>query len=252
VTTAHKRDRRGRIVTGAATLAFLVLGVGIWVANDDDGNVQPVKPPSDPVSTDQVALPDGVLRLPESNGPDGILITRPGRYQVPLGDTGFFEIELPVDASVNGDGLYIAFDAIILKTEIADETYGLPRDPCTAFNDLEAVGPSVENLVSAIRNEPVYRVSRPEPVEIDGAAGQYLELRIPATYDASTCTDSQLGLPGNPGSNNNMEPGYVGRWWILDVAGQRTVMQAFCVECEADTTERVTAMVQGITFRSSP
>ena len=35
-------------------------------------------------------------------------------------------------------------------------------------------------------------------------------------------------MPGNPGTSNNMAPGYVGDWWILDVDGQRVVVQQYC------------------------
>ena len=252
VSTARKRDRRGRVVTGALALAVVAtLGIGIRMAGDG-GDAQPVKDPSDPVSTDQVALPEGVLRLPAPGPADEITIAEPGRYRVPLGDVGSFDIDLPQGSSVSGDGLYTTLGSTTLKTELAGESYGVPADPCHSYRDVQPAGPTVDDLVSAIRNEPAYRVSRREAVEIDGAAGQYLEIRLPAEYDVSTCTENQLGLPGNVGSNNNMEPGYVGRWWILDVAGQRTVLQAFCAPCEAPTTEEVTDMVEGISFTSTP
>jgi hypothetical protein len=252
VSKARQRDRRGRIVTGGAALAVVgTLGIALLMANDGGGNAQPVKDPSDPVSTDQVALPEGVLPLPAPDQADEITITEPGRYRVPLSDTRSFDVDLPQGTGVSGDGLYTALGSTTLKTELAGESYGVPADPCHSYRDVQPAGPTVDDLVSAIRNEPAYRVSLPEAVEIDGAAGQYLEIRLPAEYDVSTCTENQLGLPGNVGSNNNMEPGYVGRWWILDVEGERTVLQAFCAQCEAPTPEEVTDMVEGISFTST-
>lgn len=254
VSTAHKRDRRRRIVTGSAALALLaVVGAGIWAVGDGDGRaIQPAKDPSHSVSPRQVELPAGVLPLPRPDANDEAVVTEPGRYRIPLSDKLSLDVDLPPKTSVNGDGRYIQVEDTILKTEAAGETYGVPRDPCHRFNEIAPVGATVDSLVNAIRSQSLYRTSRPEPVEIGGAAGRYLELRIPAGFNASSCTDRQLGLPGNPGSNNNMEPGYVGRWWILDVGGQRTVLQAFCVQCDAQVTKRTTTMVQNITFTPAP
>jgi hypothetical protein len=222
----------------------------------DSGDLTADAPSSRAASTSatQAALPDGILALPEAEGADeDAIIAEPGRYRVPLSDTLALEVDLPKDTGLSyyEEGVYLGFDTMVLKTEVAGESYGVPADPCHSFNDVRPAGSSVEDLVTAIRKEPVYRVSRPEPVEIDGAAGQYLELRIPAKVDASTCTESQLGLPGNLGSNNNMEPGYVGLWWILDVEGERTVIQAFCGKCDAPTAERITRTVRQITFTST-
>jgi hypothetical protein len=199
-----------------------------------------------------VVLPAGVLALPEPNAEDETVITEPGRYRVALSDTLAFEADLPVDTSVNGDGLYIIYKDTVLKVEPAGERYGVPSDPCNGFEAIAAAGPTVEDLVTAIRAQSIYRTSRPEPVEVDGAAGTYLEVRIPAKYDASACADDQVGLPGNPDSNNNMAPGYVGRWWVLDVDGQRTVAQAFCGPCDGGGLETMTGVVQGITFTPTP
>ena len=243
---------RSRILPTLALAAIGTLLVACADSDADSGDLTADASSSQAASAGvtQAALPDGVMALPEANGDDDVIIAEPGRYRVPLSDTLAFEVDLPKDVGLSyyEEGLYLGFDSTVLKTEVAGQSYGVPRDPCHSFTDVQPAGPTVDDLVKAIRNESVYRVSRPEPVEIDGAAGQYVELRIPARYDASTCTEGQLGLPGNLGSNNNMEPGYVGLWWILDVAGERTVIQAFCAECDEHTTQLITSTVQHITF----
>jgi len=47
-------------------------------------------------------------------------------------------------------------------------------------------------------------------------------------------------------------PGYLGQWTILDVAGQRVVVQQFCEQCEAGASERMTGTVQSIAFTPTP
>ena len=253
VRTAHQRDRRRRIVTGAATVAIVtVLGVGAWMTNGNGGgSPQPIDDPSHSPAPSQVALPEGVNALPTPNADDESITIEPGRYRIALGDSLAFDVELPVETSANGDGLYLAYRSTILKVETADEDYGVPYDGCRTFDVISPVGPTVEDLVTAIRNQTVYRLSPPTPVAIDGARGQYFELRIPAGYDASQCVDDQVGLPGNPGSSNNMAPGYLGLWWIVDVDGQRVVVQLFTEDRDAPELELMTKAVEGISFRST-
>jgi hypothetical protein len=51
-------------------------------------------------------------------------------------------------------------------------------DPCHA-QYVAPVGRTVQDLVQAIRKQPIYRVSRPEPVTIGGAKGTHLQIGIP-------------------------------------------------------------------------
>lgn len=192
--------------------------------------------------------PAGVKALPEK-GADSVLDA--GRYRVPLNDNLAYEIDLPQGTLTDGDPLYIQADKTIIKSEIAGNEYGIPTDPCGAYGDIDATGPTVEDLVTAIRNEPTYQVDRPRPVTIDGAPGQHLQIRIPAGYDATDCTDQQLGLPGNPVTNNNMEPGYLGHWWILDVDGQRVVLQTLCAGCDTDAAAAFNDTIESITFTTT-
>ena len=133
-------------------------------------------------------------------------------------------------------------------------TTASPATPPLAYTDIEPAGPTVGNLVGAIRNQPIYRASHPEPIEFEGAPGPCMHrgLRIPRGYDASSCSDGQVGLPGNPDANNNMSAGYVGHWWIVDVDGQRAVVQTLCDACGSKGSDFVAAMVESITFTAVP
>jgi hypothetical protein len=248
----------GRTQALGTSIALAVVGVLLGACSDGGAAGQAGDVPASPsggspqagqstATTEIVDLPEGVLPLPET--PDG---QEPapldaGRYHVPLGDSLAFEVDLSKGTTSNSDGLYLQSRKHILKVEAAGQEYGVPTDPCQV-QYIEPVGPTVQDLVRAIRNQPIYRVTRSEPVTIGGAEGTYLEIRIPAAYDASSCQSSEVGLPGNPDTNNNMPPGYVGDWWILDVGGQRVVAQQLCDGCTASDRSRLARQVQGISF----
>lgn len=253
VSTAGKRARRARIITATATLTLLAaLGFGTWLVDDDEGGiVQPAQSPSD----GSVTVSDGVLPLPEPEDGEEPGPLDAGRYHIPLSETLALEVDLPQNTIANSEGLYLelegSLEGSILKVENAGDEYGVPIDPCTD-QSVEPVGPTVQDLVDAIRDQPIYRVSRPEPVKVGGAEGTYLEIRIPTGYDSTPCEGSQVGMPGNPSTSNNMPPGHVGDWWILGVDGQRAVVQHFCEQCDADATDHVAKTVQSITFTPTP
>jgi hypothetical protein len=255
--------RRTRILHTPIAVATVGILLVACAGNDGDASDEPDDVPSsqsadstptEETSTaiEEVALPEGVLALPAPDAGEDYVILEAGRYRVPLSDTLAFEVDLPRKTEANNDGLYLVTEGAILKVEAAGVEYGVLEDPCTGSSGIAPAGPTVGNLVTAIRHQPIISVSRPEPVEIGGAPGQYVELRVPRGYDASSCTGGQVGMPGNPGTNNDMAPGYVGPWWILDVDGQRVVVQTFCDQCDADASKRATRMVRNITFTSAP
>jgi hypothetical protein len=206
--------------------------------------------PTEGTSTppDEIGLPDGVFALPEPESGEDVDNLDAGRYRVPLSDTLSFDVDLPQGTSSHSNGYFLGFRDFLLNVTVADETYGVPTHPCRDQSDLE-IGSTVDDLVEAIISRPVYRVSRPEPAELGGASGQFFEIRIPARYDASPCHDSVVGLP-RPAADgtSTVASGYVGRWWILDVDGQRVVIQQFCGPCAADTADRIARTANSITF----
>jgi len=254
---------RSRILRPAIALTALASLLAACADNDADPSDETADTsasqggsttPSDEESrlTEKIVLPAGVLALPEPDGDEDAVVLEAGRYRVPLSETLSFDVDVPPGTEASNGGLYLAVQETVLKVEAAGEDYGVPSDPCSAYTDIEPAGPTVDNLVGAIRKQPIYRAGRPEPIEFEGAGGQYFELRIPRGYDASSCRDGQVGLPGNPGANNNMSPGYVGHWWIVDVEGQRAVVQTLCNQCDPQTSEPITRMVQSITFTPTP
>lgn len=115
------------------------------------------------------------------------------------------------------------------------------RDPCHWVGQEYDPGPTVANLVAALVAQPMRNASQPTDVTIAGYSGQYLEWSVPADLKSSTWTDFDACDidPSDPvhrnfnswlgnGMGNRYEqvPGQVDRLWVLDVNGQRLVIDA--------------------------
>ncbi len=248
--TAAKRDRRARVVAVSATLAVATaLGFGIALVDDDaDDTIQPAETPSSSISTPtDAALPDGVVALPGPDEGEEYATLAPARYRVRLDDTLAFDVDIPEGTFAYDDGLFLSTGPIVLKTEVANERYGVSPDPCAGVSPAP-VGPSIDDLVEAIRDEPIYETTTPEPVELGGAEGTYLEVRIPPDFDASPCEGGAVLTPGYLDTGISWEPGYRGRYWILDVDGQRVVIMHHCGSCSAEQLDRLATIPDSITF----
>ncbi len=196
---------RSRILRPAIALTALASLLAACADNDADPSDETADTsasqggsttPSDEESrlTEKIVLPAGVLALPEPDGDEDAVVLEAGRW-VPLSETLSFDVDVPPGTEASNGGLYLAVQETVLKVEAAGEDYGVPSDPCSAYTDIEPAGPTVDNLVGAIRNQPIYRAGRPEPIEFEGAGGQYFELRIPRGYDAPRAATARSGSP---------------------------------------------------------
>lgn len=232
-----------RSITACAALAAaLPLLAGCGEDEPADATSRPT-----PAASTASDLPDGVRALPgEDPGADFATLDA-GRYRIRLGDRLAFDVEVRGRTYAHDDGLFLAHGRVVLKTELADADYGVPADPCTDQR-VKAAGTSVDELVEALSDLAPYDVSRPTPVQLGGADGTYLEARIPDTFDASQCTGGKVQLPGEPATAVGGKPPYLGRWWVLDVDGQRVVVQQNCWGCTPAELDGEAGIPRSITF----
>ena len=174
-----------------------------------------------------------------------------GRYRLSLGDTLSFDVDLPPGTEASNGGLYLVADETILKVEAAGEDYGVPSEPCTGVTDIT---PRARRSTTWSARSASSRSTAPVAPSRSRSAAPLASTSGCGSRRRTTPrrAHGQVGLPGNPGSNNNMSPGYVGHWWFLDVDGQRVVAQTFCEQCDAIASESATRMVQSITFTPTP
>lgn len=114
------------------------------------------------------------------------------------------------------------------------------RDPCHWQGTEADPGPGVQNLVAALVAQPMRHATSPKDVSLAGHPGRYLELSVPADLKSSTWTDFDAcdiepsnghhdfrsWLGNGLGTRYLQAPGQVDRLWVLDVDGQRLVVDA--------------------------
>jgi hypothetical protein len=115
------------------------------------------------------------------------------------------------------------------------------RDPCHWQGQLFDPGPSVANLVAALVAQTTRNATTPTDVTLAGYTGKYLEWSVPADMKSSTWTEFDACDLSYDGADrdfvnwfgkglyqddNELVPGQVDQLWVLDVKGQRLVVDA--------------------------
>lgn len=90
-------------------------------------------------------------------------------------------------------------------------------------------GRDVAGLASALAEQPVRRGTTPTDVVLSGSRGKYLELSVPSGIDFNDCDEGSFEswtANGWASDRYQQSPGQVDRIWILDVHGERLVVDA--------------------------
>jgi hypothetical protein len=199
--------------------------------------------------SDWAMTTSGLIELPHlTDGPLGSL--QAGSYQF-----SFFTnpgVKTP-DAVVEVPSGYDDEAAWYVVSHDRHEFLGLwtvgqvDRDACLhGERDSSDPGPSVEDMADALVAQKSTRASAPEPTTLAGHDGLYVEVRSPR--DLSRC-DQYPGLWNDPGGRGIYGPGQVDLVWILDVDGQRLVVDAaYGPESSASDIDKLTSMVESLKF----
>jgi hypothetical protein len=114
---------------------------------------------------------------------DGVGMVEPGRYRVNRFGTPI-ELTVPkfwyrfASFALSGDG-----DSFVAFFDIAQ----VPTDACKWEQSKTAIGPTVQDLVTALTTQQNTVATTPEPRDLDGHPGVYLEVRQPAGLDLQNC-----------------------------------------------------------------
>lgn len=203
----------------AAAVVVIAAVIGFSFVNNQTGSDQPTPTPTPTVEPTATALP----RL---NGQEPL---PPGRYQVP---------NLPVDVSVEvpdgwsasanwvviGPKGNAAPDGMAIRFYIADNLYVHPLAPNDGVLS-PAVGPSADDFVNAMVAHPDWTVTGTTPITIDGYAGQIVHVTLPE--GTSEATPFYLSVDAGGGQAWGWAPGQLFDIYVLDVAGQRLIVDAF-------------------------
>lgn len=153
------------------------------------------------------------------------------RFDVPEGTSVFHYTQQAsqVNLSVGGSGE--------TSFEIIDN---VTADPCTGLLLNPPVGPSVQDLVTALSNMPGFRATVATDVAIDGFRGKQFILTAPGDADAS-CSSMLTWMTTT--RQNGVGPNEVNELTILDVDGVRLLI---CVAYQPSTPVDERARLQAI------
>jgi hypothetical protein len=116
----------------------------------------------------------------------------------------------------------------------------VPRNPCHPIGHLSDPGPTVDDLAAALAKQQLRNATAPTDVTLGGYQGKYLEWSVPKRWvvtgdgDFKGCDVEDDGhrnftsWEGNGGIGERWQQmaGQVDRLWILNVNGQRLVVDA--------------------------
>jgi hypothetical protein len=215
-----------------------LLGIGILMTLAACGGSAPSATSTRPVETVQASAltspnPTSTPRALDV-GPQGPL--EPGTYVTASPFLARVTFSSPPGWFANMGGPYAVFldsslgtvsnDDGLVELVVFDKVYA---DPCHLDRGLlnPPPGPSVDDLANALASMPSLVATTPTDVVMAGYHGKELALTSPTSVAA--CSVWQLPL----GATNTMVPGERDRYWILDVSGQRLVIDAHEVPSES-------------------
>ncbi len=134
-----------------------------------------------------------------------------------------------------------------------DEVYA---QPCQWSKRMFQPGPTVAGLARALAKQLGRDATEPVDLVVDGSEGLQMEWSVPADIDFSTCGDgyydSWTAAAGSwNGGRYQQGPGQVDRLWILDVSGERLVVDAmYMPSTDAKDRKALWQVMESIRFET--
>ncbi|HEX9375147.1 MAG TPA: hypothetical protein VGB19_02760 [Actinomycetota bacterium] len=128
----------------------------------------------------------------------------------------------------------------------------VPADPCHWRRGGPPVGPTVDDLATALANQSRRHATTPTDVKLDGYAGKHLTLTVPANIDFNHGLDEFMDCdqgafyswdPDGAFGRYHQGPNQVDELWILDIHGFRLVIDAAYYR---NTATRYVSEIRGI------
>ena len=130
----------------------------------------------------------------------------------------------------------------------------IATDSCEWTDNWATPGESVAQLADALVAVSERQATTPVPVTVGGYDGLYLEWSLPADLDVATCDrGTTMAWTGAPGRRRSYDiPGAIDRIWILDVEGDRILIDAISLPVEqAVIRERTDEVIESLRFAAN-
>ncbi len=181
-------------------------------------------------------------------------------------DAPGYTVDVPHRWSTSDGAFIVKSGPSVLGLSVWDVAE-VTRDPCHWKGRSFDPGPTLEDLVGALTAQKMRHATRPRDVTLDGYQGSYLEWSVPAGMEVTGDADF-TGCDVEP-SNGQLDfvswygvadgeryqqvAGQVDRLWVLDVDGQRLLVDA---TYSPDTTEadrgELAGIVESLRFTDPP
>ena len=208
----------------AVLLVIAVVGFRLVPASGEVGGPAPTASPTPAPTATPVPTITGTLA--------GQGALQPGRYRVNAEIPGV-TVTVPAGWTTETDWVVRGPHGYDVPAGMAVRFYtldNLAKNPMSAADGkLEPpLGPTVADLVQAIATHLAWTASAPTDITIDGHAGQRVEFAIPS--DAKLGAEDEFCLSLDEDATCGIwgwAPGQTFDWNIIDVGGQRLVIDAF-------------------------
>lgn len=245
MSNAHKVGRPVMVV-------LLIAIIAASLASCQAGSSAPTPAASVAVSAEATATP-----VPRLNSQDPL---DPGRYQVNAGIPATVTVAVPSGWSAGGDWVVIGPRGNDEPNGMAIRFYAIPNLAANPLSHAEGnldppVGPTVDDLVQAIVSHPAWTATEPTDITIDGHVGKLISIMIPLDAPLPAGGEGQFYLFAEPGGGGiwGWAPGQTFDWYIVDVDGQRLIIDSYHYPgtSEPDLAAQRT-VVESVQFGSSP
>ena len=249
-----------RLAVTSCTLMTMVLLSACTADTSKDADGPSVAEQSSSTTTPPPSEPTYTYHTPSSGAdvpgaPDlsrfGEEELEPGRYTfLPFGGS---EADLPEMRVPDGFAAYKGFAAGARKGPFRSvmvwtiDTVDL--QPCKTSGPTR-IGPSPDALAEALSRQRLTTTTAPERIELGGHQGLYLEVTAPTGRGFTDCDSFDLWANDGGGLRYLQGPGQVERLWILDVPGERLVIDASSTQGVTPSQEQqLRQMVESARFR---
>ena len=223
------------------TIAFI--GISLLPHSNDVGGGAPNSTPSaaQTVAATTAPTPTAAIRLPLAGA------IEPGRYTVEVRDATI-TVGLTLDSGWDSGGWYVRSDPMNAAVSLWIAA-NVPADPCDMPGSLPdpPVGPTVDDLVSALDAQANTDMSAVVDVTVGGHTGK----RFVMTYsEKPTCLgDIPLVMWTAPnGEYRAIQPGIGEAVYVLDVDGQRLVIDAAYDPADIAVATNVNDVIDSMKF----
>jgi hypothetical protein len=259
VSRAERRVVRRRLATAMAAAAAVVLIVAAGPALVPDERPAPAGP--GPAETEpRTFYYDKGTHLRETG--ERNVVVKPGVYTVPFSGWGDLPPEVAdLRAVVAFPEGWTSLHRSTFEKDTSDKDVALefwtvervPEDLCAGGRpsaDLTDPGPTVAALANALAAQPRLAGTNPSPVTIGGHDGLYVELTRPPSW---RCAGGPLWVAPRivhaAYPEGFVHAGDVARVWILDVDGDRVVINSVHPSgTPQEDVDEVTRIVESTTF----